>query len=1060
MATINHPSAKKSKSLSRKIKTKEGLGPGDKSDNQDVSVNNQLQKLENLKGLSIMRSGNESKTPQLAKASKSALGDISTQLDMRKSKGAMIADLKAAKTLKSVKSSNPNLKQIKPTSSANPPLSTKNKCDDEAMKALLKSSLPKNIPKPALDMSSPAMSSVLRNIPKPALDMNSPAMQRKLLFEKLAAEKADEKLKESRKLRNQIKKNYTETSDDSQNGALTPNNVQPSTSSNTKKLVKDSIALLSRPIVKKEPELHNDSKVKDTSVFQNEILKAVSRKNRNTNHRAPLIMNFKKESIEITDEENVENQEPVPIQSLPVAAQPPPPIKASLTTEQAKILTKQFEIKDYLSRKEMRSIAKQSGLTDAQVRDWFKERRIQEDTPMIVDEKQSDVQLSNMPVNIKQEPIDVEVPNDVHQEASVIAKMTVKQEPEDDENEPDSAVLDPLTGNLLKKSKVDQKIEEILAKAPLLDSLTKKIEMVNNPKNDGKEKFKDKINGILDILDDEIEITKENIVNPGPKEKPLAKVLNKFLTQVEQLEKSINVNECSKNVGIEAIMKEANRKDESINDLTTEVKEKKTEVKYLEKELQDKNDELESILLNSVSKETFIRTQFQGLTSEVRKLKQERSDEQALHEKIRQLEKNLRKKGYEAVDWKEKYESSQTMLTKKDQELGQLEEMSTKMVGDITKGIGEKLAAAKARELEFKARELEFKTTLEKNESLEFDLQELGKTFKQQNEDLVRIKEEEKILNEQLSVKNGDLTENVKERDEEIAKLKGQVNNLTKRFREKVKEIQETLSKYNITLQSKNNELADKGQEISEMKEHKATQGHLIEKLKDSIGKQLQDIIQLKNTEETLRTDISGQKAMFEEYKINHKIEVERQSNERIFFTDKNVIDLSTKRGKPEEQKALENFSHEPQLLFALNILPSFESPFSMQFPVQVPSPLLRLGYNWPLVSYQPNNLLLNLQFLVKNSSSNLLFRTYEDPNEENSLEDLENVSSKRKNIEDPSAEELKNVSSKKKNIEDPSAEELKNVSSKRKNIEVISSSKRFRVSPANRPVSCLKNYS
>ena len=106
--------------------------------------------------------------------------------------------------------------------------------------------------------------------------------------------------------------------------------------------------------------------------------------------------------------------------------------------------------------------------------------------------------------------------------------LVVKQEPED---EPDSAVLDPLTGNLLKKSHVDKKLEDILAKAPLLDSLTKKIEMVSKPSN-SKDNMKSKLNDIIDILDDDIEITKENIVNPGPKEKPLTKVLNTFLSQV------------------------------------------------------------------------------------------------------------------------------------------------------------------------------------------------------------------------------------------------------------------------------------------------------------------------------------------------------------------------------------------------------------------------------------------------------------------------------------------------------------------------------------------------
>merc|ERR1719318_812111 len=254
--------------------------------------------------------------------------------------------------------------------------------------------------------------------------------------------------------------------------------------------------------------------------------------------------------------------------------------------------------------------------------------------------------------------------------------------------------------------------------------------MVKKPTSDGKDKMKNEISNIIDILDDEIEITKETIVNPGPKEKPLSKTLNKFLSQVEQLEKSMDVSEFSKNIEIETIIKESSRKDETISELTTEVNEKKNEANYLAKELQDKNDEIESILLNSVSKETFVRTQFQSLTSEVRKLKLEKADAIALQEKIRELESKLRKKNYEAEDWKMKYDSSQTLLKEKDEELKGLEETSTKMIGDITKGIGEKLALSKTRELELKH-------TLEKNERLEADLKELGQTFKQQNDDLI-----------------------------------------------------------------------------------------------------------------------------------------------------------------------------------------------------------------------------------------------------------------------------------------------------------------------------------
>jgi len=468
------------------------------------------------------------------------------------------------------------------------------------------------------------------------------------------------------------------------------------------------------------------------------------------------------------------------------------------------------------------------------------------------------------------------------------------------------------------------------------------------------------------------------------------------------------------NIGIEIIIKESKRKDEAIIDLTTEVKGKKTEVKCLEKELHDKNNEIENILLNSVSKETFIRTQFQSLTSEVRKLKQEKADVKALNEKVIELEIKLRNKGHEADDFKEKYEYSQSMLKKKGEELGDLEEMSTKMIGDITKGIGEKLAVAKAKELELKS-------TLEKNEILESDLEELGKTFKHQNEDLIRIKGEEKKINEQLSSKNAELAESVQDRDEEIVKLKGQVNNLTKRFREKVKEIQETLSKYNETLKSKNEEIAEKAQDIIELKEHQATLGHLITKLKDSNGKQLEDIAQLKEVEAILRTNISEQKVNFEEYKKNKAlVDSKAKSKKRKLITENKS---SSKKVKLVDQNAMEVFTLQSNLQhpFEGYFPPSFESPISIQVSDQIASPLLCLEYNWPLISYQPNDLLLNLQFLLENNSSMLLFRTYENLIEENSLEDFEHVGSKRKKS------------------------------------EIFSSRKKFRISPANRPVYSLK---
>ena len=159
MSGVNIPTKKP---INRRSKTKEAA-TSDKNVRNEVEVNSQLQKLGTLKGLPIMRAaGTEPNNPVVAKASKNALSDLSSQLEKRKSKEAMIADLKAAKkgittdpvqrkaklatdgTVQSVQvknrseSPNPNKPQLQPL---------KNKSDDETMKALLKSSLPKNMTK-------------------------------------------------------------------------------------------------------------------------------------------------------------------------------------------------------------------------------------------------------------------------------------------------------------------------------------------------------------------------------------------------------------------------------------------------------------------------------------------------------------------------------------------------------------------------------------------------------------------------------------------------------------------------------------------------------------------------------------------------------------------------------------------------------------------------------------------------------------------------------------------------------------------------------------------------
>jgi len=877
-----------------------------------------------------MRSGNEKAKSVVEKVSRSSMDDISSQLEKRQSKEAMIADLKAARKMGPKPASQTSKRQpvqsfpLKNNRNEKPKQQATSNADDEKMKALLKSSLPKNLPKPT---------------PVPVVNATlTPAMQRKLLFEKLAA---DEKIKEETR-KSQKKRTINNGTTIGENMTPMPVTAPP----NTHKLVKDSLALLSKPI-KKELSTNQLDEVQKNPTNPSSTKKS-------------YMMNIKKEN-EPTSDIVPDDHKQTPSMPLSQTKQGPVMSVTKLTSEQEKILATQFEIKDYLSRKEMRALALKANLTDAQVRDWFKAKRVKEDTPMIVEEKSSGVSITSTPIVVKQEPLEEaedQVPVVRPAVVNSVANIVVKQEPED---EPDSAVLDPLTGNLLKKSNVDRKLEDILAKAPLLDSLTKKIEMVSKPPN-SKDNMKNKLNDIIDILDDEIEITKENIVNPGPKEKPLTKVLNTFLSQVEQLEKSMDVNEFSKNIELDVILKETKRKDEIIKDLTSEISDKKNEIINLGKELNDKNDDIESILLNSVSKETFIRSQFQNLTTEVRKLKQEKADSVILQDRIKELEGKLRKKTHEVEDLKAKYDSSQTNLKKRDKDIKDLEEMSTKMIGDITKGIGEKLAVAKTKEQELKA-------SLEKNATMESDLDELGKRFKKLNDDLTQIKAEEKATNEALSEKCTELAKSVKRKDEEVfmirsendnlvikmegqletiktaneenEKLKDQVNNLTNRFRSKVKEIQETLSNYNDTLKSKNKEIVDQAQEIFKLKEENGGQLKLISTLEDTVENNAKEITNLKMTGETMK-------------KILEERRTETQKRKRKTVPDEEIISCKRINIRTQVDRIPILASCLPPSKRLTNI---FLSPISLQ----VSAPLLSLGYNWPIVPYTPPTSLLGL---------------------------------------------------------------------------------------------------
>ena len=474
-----------------------------------------------------------------------------------------------------------------------------------------------------------------------------------------------------------------------------------------------------------------------------------------------------------------------------------------------------------------------------------------------MDERPADFQLGFLPGSVKQEPIVDEAEMDVihhgntgEQQQQVASGSTatpaVKREPTEENT--------------------NVAMEEIMSKAAVLDSLTKKIGIVNAPTVSEKDVVKNQINGIIEVLDDDIEITSENIVNPGSQ--TLSKVLNQFLTQVEELDKNINVDECSKNVNLE---KYTSRKEEENKELTEELAAKKEEVKFLEKELEDKNDEIESILLNSVSKENFVRTQFMNLTSEVRVLKEEKTRYKDLTERVKELEKQTKNKTLEIEDWKEKFQKSED--SKK-----MLEEKNTKIVGEITKGVAEKLSQMKTKDEVIAALK-------EKVQTLETDLKALEIRFQFQNEDLVRIKED-------YSTKSSDQVKLIKEKEEENKQLVDQNANLTKRFREKVKDIQETLTKYNETLKSKNSEISEKSQEIEEIKEHQATQGNLICILKKSVKEKEVELEKLKESGASLEVDLKARDEEVSKLRSSLEESIKASVQQRI---EANKVEISKK---------------------------------------------------------------------------------------------------------------------------------------------------------------------
>ena len=121
---------------------------------------------------------------------------------------------------------------------------------------------------------------------------------------------------------------------------------------------------------------------------------------------------------------------------------------------------------------------------------------------------------------------------------------------------------------------------------------------------------------MLNELDPDIEITSENIVNPGKKKKEplgevdssrhfflaflkklffsfskspisLFQVLNQFMTQIEQLEKTIDINEIAKNGNVKKLVRDGERKDARIQDLEEALKRQKTETEATKVDLID-----------------------------------------------------------------------------------------------------------------------------------------------------------------------------------------------------------------------------------------------------------------------------------------------------------------------------------------------------------------------------------------------------------------------------------------------------------------------------------------
>ena len=134
---------------------------------------------------------------------------------------------------------------------------------------------------------------------------------------------------------------------------------------------------------------------------------------------------------------------------------------------------------------------------------------------------------------------------------------------------------------------------------------------------------------MLNELDPDIEITSENIVNPGKKKKEplgevvffrhfflvflkklffffskspisLFQVLNQFMTQMEQLEKTIDINEIAKNGNVKKLVRDGERKDARIQDLEEALRRQKTETEATKVDLIDEIIKIISIFVINI----------------------------------------------------------------------------------------------------------------------------------------------------------------------------------------------------------------------------------------------------------------------------------------------------------------------------------------------------------------------------------------------------------------------------------------------------------------------------